>query len=133
VVAFPRRLYRRYRRPRKAANGIHRFTVSAIFDITLPIRTGQLSWPGDPPVAVTPWFRLAAGDPAEVSEVRLSSHTGTHVDPPSHFIEGGATVDQLPLDALVGPARVVDLTGRPGPIGPATSTAWTCRRAPSGC
>jgi arylformamidase len=93
--------------------------VTDITDITLPIRTGQLSWPGDPPVAVTPCFRIADGDPANVSEVRLSSHTGTHVDPPAHFIDGAATVDQLPLDVLVGEASVVDLTGRPGPIGPA--------------
>ncbi|HEY3240285.1 MAG TPA: cyclase family protein [Acidimicrobiia bacterium] len=92
--------------------------MRTITDITLPIRTGQLSWPGDPPVAVTPCFRLADGDPANVSEVRLSSHTGTHVDPPAHFLDGAATVDQLPLDALVGEATVVDLTGRPGPIGP---------------
>ncbi len=93
--------------------------VGTIIDITLPIRTGQFSWPGDPPVAITPWFRMAGGDPADVSEVRLSSHTGTHVDPPSHFLAGGDTVDQLPLDILVGPAAVVDLTGRPGPIGSA--------------
>ena len=93
--------------------------MGTVIDITLPIRSGQLSWPGDPPVSVRPWFRLAAGDPADVSEVRLGSHTGTHVDPPSHFLAGGATVDRLPLDALVGPATVVDLTGRPGPIGPA--------------
>ena len=93
--------------------------VGTVIDITIPVRTGQLSWPGDPPVAVTPWFRLADGDPADVSEVRLSSHTGTHVDSPSHFLAGGATVDELPLDALIGPAVVADLTGRPGPIDPA--------------
>jgi arylformamidase len=93
--------------------------VSTIIDISLPIRTGQLSWPGDPPVAVTPFFRRADGHAANVSEVRLSSHTGTHVDPPAHFLDGAATVDQLPLTTLVGSAAVVDLTGLPGPIGPA--------------
>ena len=93
--------------------------MSTITDISLPIRTGQLSWPGDPPVAVTPFFRLADGHPSNVSEVRLSSHTGTHVDPPAHFLDGAATVDQLPLGTLVGEAAVVDLTGRAGPIGPA--------------
>ena len=89
--------------------------MGAITDISLPIRTGQLSWPGDPPVVVTPVFRLADGDPANVSEVRLSSHTGTHVDPPAHFLPGGVTVDELPLDVLIGPAFVADLTGG-GPI-----------------
>ncbi|MGH9042968.1 MAG: cyclase family protein [Acidimicrobiia bacterium] len=93
-------------------------TNGTIIDITLPIRTGQFSWPGDPPVSVTPFFRMADGAPADVSEVRLSSHTGTHVDPPAHFLAGGATVDELALDTLIGPALVIDLTGRPGPIGP---------------
>ena len=93
--------------------------MATVVDITLPIRTGQLSWPGDPPVSVRPFFQMATGDAANVSEVRLSSHTGTHVDPPAHFLEGGATVDQLPLGVLIGPAVVVDLTGRPGPLGPA--------------
>lgn len=62
---------------------------------------------------------LAAGDPFNVSRLGLSTHAGTHVDPPAHFLAGGATVDQLDLDALVGEAIVADLTGRPGPLGPA--------------
>ena len=93
--------------------------MTTITDISLPIRTGQCSWPGDPLVAVTPVSRRADGQESNISEVRLSSHTGTHVDPPAHFLDGTATVDQLPLDTLVGEAAVVDLTGRPGPIGPA--------------
>ena len=36
-------------------------------------------------------------------------HSGTHVDAPSHFLAGGASVDQLPLEILLGKARVVDL------------------------
>ncbi len=75
-------------------------------------------WPGDPAVFLEPVASLAAGDPFAVSRLSLSTHTGTHVDPPAHFISGGATVDQLPLDALLGEAVVADLTGRPGPIGP---------------
>lgn len=90
-----------------------------ITDISLPVGPDMLVWPGDPAVAVEPIARLAAGDPANVSELRLGSHTGTHVDPPAHFLPGGATVDQLPLDALVGEAVVADLTAEPGPIGPA--------------
>lgn len=80
-------------------------------DISQPLRTGLPVWPGDPPVAIA---RLGAGLPA-VSELRLGTHVGTHVDPPAHFIAGAATVDQLPLDALVGPAWVTHIAG-PEPI-----------------
>lgn len=85
-----------------------------VIDLTLGIEHGGLVWPGDPPVEVEPWARLADGDPANVSALRLGSHTGTHVDPPAHFLAGGATVDHLPLDVLVGPATVVDLRGVAG-------------------
>jgi arylformamidase len=90
-----------------------------IVDITLPVGPDMLVWPGDPPVAVDPVARLDDGDPANVSALRLGTHTGTHVDPPVHFLAGGATVDRLPLDALVGEAVVADLTGAPGSVGPA--------------
>ena len=88
-------------------------------DITLPIGPDMLVWPGDPPVVVEAVSRLEDGDQANVSELRLGSHTGTHVDPPAHFLPDGATVDRLPLDALVGEAVVADFTDTPGPIGPA--------------
>lgn len=68
-------------------------------------------WPGDPPVVVEPVTRMEDGDVAAVSRLALGTHTGTHVDPPAHFVPGGATVDELPLDILVGPAVVADCTG----------------------
>jgi arylformamidase len=90
-----------------------------IFDISLAIGPDMLVWPGDSPVRLEATARLADGDPADVSELRLSTHTGTHVDPPGHFLPGGATVEQLPLEVLIGEAVVADLTGEPGPLGPA--------------
>jgi arylformamidase len=51
---------------------------------------------------------MERGDQANVSVVELGTHSGTHVDPPAHFIPGGATVDRLPLDAMIGEALVVD-------------------------
>jgi len=83
--------------------------MTAIIDITRPISAAMAVWPGDPPVEVEPVARLAAGDPAAVSRLSLGTHTGTHVDPPAHFVPNGATVDELPLDVLVGPAVVVDI------------------------
>jgi arylformamidase len=46
----------------------------------------------------------------------MSTHTGTHVDPPIHFVDDGATIDAVALDTLVGPALVVDMRGE-GSIG----------------
>ena len=86
-----------------------------VIDISLSISGAMAVWPGDPPVLVEPLSRVEAGDVAAVSRLALGTHTGTHVDPPAHFLAGGATVDQLPLDVLVGPAVVADLTGG-GPI-----------------
>ncbi len=79
-----------------------------VWDITMPLWPGMPVYPGDPAVELTPVARLEAGDVAAVARFCLGTHTGTHVDPPSHFIAGAATVDELPLEALVGLAEVVD-------------------------
>src|SRR5437588_68804 len=67
-------------------------TSEEIIDISLTVGPDMLVWPGDPPVGVEPAAQVARGDPANVSTLRLGSHTGTHVDPPAHFVAGGATV-----------------------------------------
>lgn len=84
-------------------------------DITLPLRSGQPGWPGDPPVAVTPITSLRTGDPFAVSRLALGSHAGTHVDAPAHALPGGTAVDRLSLEALCGPATLAEVPGR-GPI-----------------
>lgn len=80
-------------------------------DISLPIGPDLPVWPGDPPVVVEPVARVEDGDVAAVSRLALGTHTGTHVDPPAHFLAGGVTVDDLPLDVLVGPALVAEAPG----------------------
>ena len=69
------------------------------------------TWGDEPGLTITPLRRIARGDNANVSLVSLGDHTGTHVDPPIHFIEGGAAADALPLDALLGPCTVVHYDG----------------------
>jgi len=66
---------------------------------------------GDPDVVLSRVASLAAGDLANVSRLDFGVHTGTHVDAPVHFIEGAPGAEDIPLAALVGPARVVDATG----------------------
>ena len=70
----------------------------------------MVTYPGDPAVVLERVASLAGGDIANISRLELGVHTGTHVDAPLHFVEGGAAVDALSLDVLVGPARVLDLT-----------------------
>ncbi|HEX2180203.1 MAG TPA: cyclase family protein [Actinomycetota bacterium] len=90
-----------------------------IRDVSLGIHPRMLTWPSDPGVSIAPASRISAGKSANVSELHCGTHTGTHIDPPLHFIENGTPVDRLDLDALIGPAVVADLTRVEYDIGPA--------------
>ncbi len=89
-----------------------------IYDISVPISTEMPIYPGDPKVSIKPMMQIANGDNANVSRLCMGDHTGTHVDPPVHFIPGGETVDNLDLNTLYGTARVVDMTDVIGAITP---------------
>jgi len=78
-----------------------------IYDVTVPIRAGMPIYEGDPTLSIEPWSAMAKGDSANVSFLHFGAHTGTHVDAPAHFIEGANKIDSLPLDVLIGPARVM--------------------------
>jgi arylformamidase len=80
-----------------------------IYDISLPIAAGGVVYPGNPPIAIEAQQSLARGDGANVSALAFGSHTATHVDAAKHFFDDGQTVDQLPLDRLVGPCVVIEL------------------------
>jgi arylformamidase len=80
-----------------------------IYDVTVPISEMLPVWPGEPRVQIEPLSRIAKGDAANVSHLHMSTHTGTHVDAPFHFVQQGLTVDKLPLDLLMGPAFVADI------------------------
>jgi arylformamidase len=75
-----------------------------IYDITRPLSEDAVLYPGD----VRPRFREIDNGQYRVTEMTLGSHTGTHIDAPSHYIEGGMTVDEIPPAVLMGPARVLD-------------------------
>jgi len=79
----------------------------AIYDITVPIRSSMPVYDGDPGVRIDAWSAFAKGDSSNVSMLNFGAHTGTHVDAPAHFIEGARKIDALPLDVLIGPARVI--------------------------
>jgi len=82
-------------------------------DVSVPVRSGMVHWPDNPPIEVVRVMDMARGDPATVSRLSLGVHTGTHVDAPVHFLADGAGVDAVPLDQLLGEARVVEVTDGP--------------------
>ena len=87
-----------------------------LLDISLPIRDAMAVYRGNPPVRIRPAMTLRK-DGVNLSELCLGSHTGTHVDAPSHFIKGGQGIDRLDLDRFIGPAWVADLRRVKGGIG----------------
>ncbi len=78
-------------------------------DISVPLRAGMVVWPGDPEVRLTQLVAFERGDMMNLTAVSMCLHSGTHVDAPLHFLAGGASMDALPLDALIGEARVIDI------------------------
>jgi arylformamidase len=80
-----------------------------ILDISLPITSGGLIYPGNPPIEITAQQALSKGNGANVSALAFGSHTATHVDAAKHFFDDGQTVDALPLDRLIGRAVVIEV------------------------
>jgi arylformamidase len=81
--------------------------VQPWIDISLPIRSGMPVWPGDRPVLVHQTMSLERGDLFNLTECHFTAHTGTHLDAPRHFLPSGDAIDALPLEAVLGPCRVV--------------------------
>lgn len=86
-------------------------------DVSMELGRGMPSYPGDTPFMRKELRSISMGDDLVLSEITMGSHSGTHVDAPSHFLEEGETVDELPLDAFSGPAKVLDLTVASAAIG----------------
>ena len=79
-----------------------------IYDVTQPVSPAMPVWPGDPPVILERVASMERGDRLNLSRLAGTVHIGTHVDAPLHFVAGAADVTLLPLDVLIGPARVVE-------------------------
>src|SRR6202022_4677792 len=84
--------------------------VRRIYDISVPIRSGGLVYPGNPEIEITLQQAVAKGAGANVSFVRFGSHTGTHADAARHFFDDGQTVDKIPLERLIGPALLLSFS-----------------------
>src|SRR6476659_5605634 len=97
----------RMQRLQPSSEPTSRLTAAGFIDVSVPIRSGMVHWPGNPEVQLERTQSLEHGDACTVSRLSLGVHTGTHVDAPAHFLTGGAGVDGLALEALIGPARVI--------------------------
>lgn len=82
-----------------------------VFDVTLGLREDMPTYAGEPGPSLESLRSIEGGDHSNVTALSLGSHTGTHVDAPYHFVDGGSTIDALAPDVLVGPALVVEHTG----------------------
>jgi arylformamidase len=80
-----------------------------LWDISVPVSPDIVTWPGDPSVTLQRRKSIPAGDNANVSQLVCGVHTGTHMDAPVHFLEGGTTIEQLSLERCIGPALVAEV------------------------
>jgi arylformamidase len=82
--------------------------MTRLLDISVRLNRTIPVWPDSTGFSLTTVQSQSNGDPVTVSHLACDVHTGTHIDAPAHFFAGGATVEQLPLDSLIGPAVVIE-------------------------
>jgi arylformamidase len=85
-----------------------------LVDVSVLLAPGLATYPGNPAYEISPVDRIADGDGANNSRLVMGTHTGTHVDAPLHFFDGRPGVEAMPLELLIGRARVIDLPHRGG-------------------
>jgi arylformamidase len=80
-----------------------------LYDISLTISEDFPTWPGDPPIELKMISQIEKGDLANVTHLSTPVHIGTHIDAPDHFLGNGKTVEDIPLDYLVGSVLVLEM------------------------
>lgn len=80
--------------------------IMKFIDITRPLSNETVSFPGDP----APQFSQRDAGVYLISDIHMNSHSGTHIDAPVHYLKTGNTIDTIPLDHLIGPCRVIDVS-----------------------
>lgn len=81
-------------------------------DITKKLENGIYVYPGDPEFSAEKICDTKNGDICTVTSLSFGAHTGTHIDAPAHFIDGGRTIDTYSLDELCGRAQVIECPGK---------------------
>ncbi|MDE2399528.1 MAG: cyclase family protein [Patescibacteria group bacterium] len=80
-----------------------------IIDISLPLNNQTPIYPENVPLSVSMHHAMPKYS-TQLSAITFGSHTGTHIDAPAHCLVGGLTLDQIPLETLIGPCRVLDFS-----------------------
>jgi arylformamidase len=82
-------------------------------DATQSLQEGMVYWPGQDAPKFKQVASLIKGDMANLTQLSLSAHTGTHMDAPLHFVDGTKDISEMPLEAMTGDARVFEImTGK---------------------
>ena len=84
-------------------------TSSDWIDVTVPIRVGMAIWPGNATLQIECHHSIIQGEGNSNSTIHMGAHTGTHMDAPLHFLDNHKSIDQMPFDAAIGPARVIEI------------------------
>ncbi|OPY22208.1 MAG: Kynurenine formamidase [Methanomethylovorans sp. PtaU1.Bin093] len=84
------------------------FEGKRVIDITIAIRQGMPVYPGDPEPVIERICSIGK-EGFTLSTIFMGSHTGTHVDAPSHVLENGISVDMLCPGSLIGRAILLDV------------------------
>lgn len=80
-----------------------------IIDISVGLKNGMAHWPGDPAVKIKRVKDIAKGDSCNLSQLSMGVHTATHMDAPLHFLSKGKSLDQMPMSAVIGPVKVIEI------------------------
>ena len=78
-------------------------------DVSVTVRHGMPHWPGNPPIVLERVQDIGLGDECNVSHLAMGVHSGTHMDGPVHFIHDAHGLDEMPLTATMGDARVIEI------------------------
>ena len=81
--------------------------MSKWIDVSIPLKNGMVHWPGDAPFERRETLQIANGDVCNLSQFCSTAHIGTHMDAPRHFVAHGHGMESLPIEAVIGPARVI--------------------------
>ena len=82
-----------------------------IYDVSLLLNKDVVTYPGDPVCDIQEYSSIKKGNVVNNSNIKMGSHTGTHVDAPKHFFDNGITIEKLSLDYLIGEAKVFEILG----------------------
>ena len=79
-------------------------------DISYPLSEDLIHWPQDPiPPDIKSRSSQSESGTVTMSQMTINTHHGTHIDAPRHFFADGTTIDKMPLDTIMGPARVIEI------------------------